>query len=224
MIIGLVKTTTTGQQKGDIVQNPEIGRVLRSSTLGFTVGCRVTQLEVPAFGGLVKAQPIDHREAIYGLIYNMRIDDDPLVRRLVLAENPRPEAVNDQRRNRLLPIEMDILAVGHELSSNLYHGLPPRPPLNLDPVVMVIQPDEVCRFTEKLGYLRLVLRNADSPIPVEQLLVAHVLDIYHRRGDDQEWLLKVIQELIELLRSNYDLLIPTMEALSDALPIQNPLQ
>lgn len=203
------------------MQNPEIGRVLRSSTLGFTVGCRVTQLEVPAFGGLVKAQPIDNREAIYGLIYNMHIDDDPLVRRLVLAENPRPEAINDQRRNRLLPIEMDILAVGYELNGNLYQGLPPRPPLNLDPVVMCTQPVEVRRFTEKLGYLRLVLRNAGSPIPVEQLLVAHVLDIYHQRGDDTQWALSVIQELIELLRSNYELLVPTMEALSEALPIKH---
>ena len=30
--------------------------------------------------------------------------------------------------------------------------------------------------------------------------------------------MKVIQEVIEQLRSNYDILIPTLEALSDALP------
>ena len=53
--------------------NQEIGRVLRASTTGFAVGCRVGQLSVPAFGGLVRAQPVDDREAIYGLIYNMKI-------------------------------------------------------------------------------------------------------------------------------------------------------
>ncbi len=54
-------------------------------------GCRVAELSLPSFGSLVKAQPVDEREAIHGLIYNMNVDDDPLVRRLVLNENP-PEA------------------------------------------------------------------------------------------------------------------------------------
>ncbi|KAA3658045.1 MAG: hypothetical protein DWQ04_26315, partial [Chloroflexi bacterium] len=93
------------------LDNPVIGRILRASTTGFAVGCRVGQLSVPAFGSLVKAQPVDEREAIYGLISNMNIDDDPLVRRLVLAENPPESVINDQRQNRLLPIEMSVLAV-----------------------------------------------------------------------------------------------------------------
>ena len=98
-----------------------IGRVLRASTTGFAIGCRVPQLQTPAFGGLVKAQPLDNREAIYGLIYDMHIDDDPLARRLVMAENPRPEAVEDQRRNRLLPIEMSVLVVGYQLNGQIHH-------------------------------------------------------------------------------------------------------
>ncbi len=195
-----------------------IGRVLRASTTGFAIGCRVSQLQIPAFGGLVKAQPLDDREAIYGLIYDMHIDDDPLARRLVMAENPRPEAVDDQRRNRLLPIEMSVLVVGSPLNGQLYHGLPPRPPLNHDPLIMCADPDEVRRFSDRLGYLRLILRTSGSGIPVDQLLVAHILDIYRRRGDDSGWALQVTQELIELLRSNYDVLIPTLEALSEALP------
>ncbi len=92
--------------------SPQIGRVLRASTTGFVIGCRVAQLSIPAFGGLVKAQPLDSGEAIYGLIYDMHIDDDALVRRLVLAETPRPEFINDQRQNRMLPIEMSVLTVG----------------------------------------------------------------------------------------------------------------
>ncbi len=203
--------------------NPTIGRILRASTTGFAVGCRVGQLNIPAFGGLVKARPVDEREAIYGFIYNMNIDDDPLVRRLVLAEDPPPNVINDQRQNRLLPVEMSILAVAYRLNGEIYHGLPPRPPLNLDPVVLVTDPDEVRAFTagrhsERLGYLRLILRNVGSPVPVDQLLVAHILDFYRLRGFDTEWVLDVVEELIELLRSNYDVLIPTLEALSDAIP------
>ncbi|MCP5097968.1 MAG: hypothetical protein GY943_20665 [Chloroflexi bacterium] len=198
--------------------NPTIGRILRASTTGFAVGCRVGQLSIPAFGGLVKAQPVDEREAIYGLIYNMNIDDDPLVRRLVLAENPPESVINDQRQNRLLPIEMSVLAVGYELDGAVHHGLPPRPPLNLDPVELCTDPFDIAAFTERLSYLRLILRNVGSNVPVDQLLVAHILDVYRLREDDGVWVTAVIAELIELLRSNYDVLIPTLEALSDALP------
>jgi len=200
--------------------NPEIGRILRASTTGFVVGCQVSKLSIPAFGSLVKAQPLEAREGIYGLIYNMHIDDDPLVRRLVLNENPRPEVINDQRENRLLPVEMSVIAVGYRANGRLIHRLPPRPPLNLDPVTLVSNADEITAFTDRLGYLRLILRAADSGLPVEQLLVAHISDIYHRRGDDHTWATGVVTELIELLRSNYDVLIPTLEALSEALNLQ----
>lgn len=163
-------------------------------------------------------KPVDDREAIYGLIYNMSIDDDPLVRRLVLAENPAPSVIEDQRNNRLLPIEMSVLAVGYELDGTIKHGLPPRPPLNLDPVELVTVASDVRGFTDSLGYLRLILRAVGSPVPVDQLLVAHITSAYQLRGHDQAWALGVVHELIELLRSNYDVLIPTLEALSNALP------
>ncbi|MCI0396914.1 MAG: hypothetical protein L0332_27275 [Chloroflexi bacterium] len=200
------------------IQNLEIGRVLRASTAGFAVGCRVHQLAAPSFGCLVKAQPVDAREAIYGLVYDIHIDDDPLVRRLVLAENPRQSVIEDQRNNRLLPIEMSTLAVGYRLNGELHHGLPPRPPLNLDPVFLCDEPDEVREFTARPGYLRLILRTAGSPVPVDQLLVAHIGHTYQQRGRDAAWAMRTIEELIELLRSNYDLLVPTLEAISDALP------
>lgn len=198
--------------------NPQIGRILRASTTGFAVGCRVGQLSQPAFGTLVKAQPVDDREAIYGLIYNMNIDDDQLVRRLVLAENPPTSVIEDQRQNRLLPIEMSVIAIGYEQDGVVVHGLPPRPPLNLDPVELCVNVANVVEFTERLSYLRLILRAVGSAVPVDQLLVAHILDIYRLRGDDAGWATAVTQELIELLRSNYDILIPTLEALSDSLP------
>jgi hypothetical protein len=67
----------------------EIGRVLRASTSGFAVGCRVNQLSFPGFGSLVRAQPIGAGEVVYGIIYDINIDDDQLIRRLVMVESPR---------------------------------------------------------------------------------------------------------------------------------------
>jgi hypothetical protein len=201
------------------VENVEIGRVLRASTAGFAIGSRVSQLSLPSFGSLVKAQPVEERESIYGLIYDMHIDDDPLVRRLVLADEPRQSVIEDQRSNRLLPIEMSVLAVGYRQNDALIHGLPPRPPLNLDPVFLCQEQEEVCQFTEKPGYLRMILRTVNAgQVPVDQLLVAHIQQCYEQRGRDMSWAMRTIEELIELLRSNYDLLIPTLEAISEAMP------
>jgi hypothetical protein len=200
------------------MDNCEIGRVLRASTAGFAVGCRVSQLSIPAFGNLVKAQPADEREAIYGLIYDMYIDDDPLVRRLVMAEDPNEELISDQRRNRMLPVEMSVLAVGVRQDERIRYGYPPQPPLNLDPVQLCAEREELTQFTDNLAYLRLILRAADNNVPVEQLLVAHIVDAYQVRGEDTVWAASAIHEVIELLRSDYETLIPTLEALSVALP------
>jgi hypothetical protein len=195
----------------------EIGRVLRASSAGFAIGCRVSQLSRPSFGGLVKAQPADQREAVYGVIYDMHIDDDPLVRRLVLAQDPGPATIEDQRANRLLPIEMSVLSVGYRLEGKMRHGLPPRPPLNLDPVYLCQAEDELRAFTDEPGYLRLLIRAADR-VPMDQLLVAHVGQVYARRGDDVAWARRMIEVVIDSLRNEYDVLMPTLEALGEALP------
>ncbi len=196
----------------------EIGRILRANTTGFAVGSRVNQLSTHGFGSLVKAQPVGEQEAVYGLIYNIHIDDDQLIRRLVMIEDPRPEVIEDQRRNRILPIEMSVLAVGYRSKDQLQYSLPPRPPLNLDPVMLVENGRELWQFTDDPGYLRLILRADSNRVPVDQLLVAHMYDTYLRRGEDAGWVVSVVRELIELLRSNYEVLIPTLEALSSVLP------
>lgn len=200
------------------VKKLEIGRVLRASTVGFTIGSRVSQLLAPSFGGLVKAQPLEQRETIYGLIYDMHIDDDPLVRRLVLAEEPRQAVIEDQRNNRLLPLEMSVLAVGYRMNEQVRHGLPPRPPLNLDPVYLCVELDEVRHFTEQPGYLRLILRTAAEKVPVDQLLVAHIQQIYELRGHDLTWARRMVTELTDLMRYDYDLLAPVLQTLSQTLP------
>ena len=200
------------ENKGDV------GGVWGAGTQGFTIGCQVRQLSGPSFGCLVKAQPVDAREAIFGLIYNMAVDDDPLVRRLILADNQPEAVINDQRQNRLLPIEMSVLAVGYCRDGRFYHGLPPRPPLNLDPVLLCLDKAEIVRFTDRLGYLRLILRGKELGVPVDQLLVAHLQDVYRLRGYDADWAVAVIAEVIELLRNDYATLVPVLEAIGEALP------
>ena len=141
-----------------------IGRVLSASTAGFSVGARVNQLDAPGFGMLVRAQPrSENREVVYGLLYNILIDDDPMVRQLVLADAVSEETIRDQHYHRIVPVEMKILTIGYRAySGEVRHMLPPRPPLSLD-AVYLCDPQETQEALNRLDYLRIVLGSAQVP-------------------------------------------------------------
>lgn len=148
-----------------------IGWVLRASTIGFTVGCRVLQPTLPQFGDLVKVPLPDEQTNVFGLIYDVQVRDDPAVRQLILVGEIEPEAMLDQRENRLVPIEVSVLVVGYQRGQRIVHGLPPQPPLSLDTLVLCEETD-LRAFTEKFDYLRLVLNAAQ--IPADEVLATNL--------------------------------------------------
>ena len=85
---------------------------------------------------------------IFGLIYDIHIDDDGLVRQLVTADNVSDEVMKDNRERRIVPVEMSVLAVGYEQDGKIFHLLPPRPPLSLD-VIYLCDDKDMARFTEQ---------------------------------------------------------------------------
>lgn len=194
-----------------------IGRLLRANNTGFVVGCRVTQLSAPSFGALVRV-PLESGYQIYGLIYDIHIDDDGLVRQLVTAEGVEENVIQDNRLNRNVPMEMNVLSVGYQLNEQIMHLLPPRPPLSLD-LIYLCDENEICRFTNagRFGYLRHILRNHD--LPIGELLAAHVRQAQHAHSTQgqTDWITKVSQELITLLRDDYPTLISVLSALNDAI-------
>jgi hypothetical protein len=145
-----------------MTQPIEIGRLLRAGTTGFVAGCRVNQLDAPSFGALVRA-PLTDAYQIFGLIYDIHIDDDGLVRQLVTADNVSEAVMHDNRVNRIVPVEMSVLAVGYEQDGRIFHLLPPRPPLSLD-VIYLCDEKDMARFTEKFGYFRHILNGKDVPV------------------------------------------------------------
>ena len=188
----------------------EIGRLLRAGTTGFIAGCRVNQLDAPSFGALVRA-PLGNGYQIFGIIYDIHIDDDGLVRQLVTADGVSEEVMKDNRERRIVPVEMSVLAVGYEQDGKIHHLLPPRPPLSLD-VIYLCDEKDVARFTERFGYFRHVL-NAKE-IPIGEVLAAHIqqAQIAHK---DKSWKDRATQEVITLLRDDYPTLMAVLGALSD---------
>ncbi len=195
----------------------EIGRLLRSGITGFVVGCRISELEAPSFGSLVVAPLGDYQ--IYGIIHDMHVDDDGLVRQLVTSETVKPEVIEDNRVNRNVPMEMSVLTVGYQAGDKIWHLLPPRAPLSLDTIRQCTD-DEIFAFTGagRFGYFRHILRNSD--LPVSEILAAHVqqAQTVHTAKGKAAWGNAAAKELITLLRDDYPTLMNVLSALGDALP------
>jgi len=193
----------------------EIGRLLRAGTTGFVVGCSVTQLESPSFGALVRV-PLNGDYQIYGIIYDIHIDDDGLVRQLVTTEAIQESVIADNRRNRTIPVEMSVLSVGYRTTKRIYHLLPPRPALSLDKIFLCDSSD-VREFTSigRFGYFRHILQAND--LPVAELMAAHLRQASdaHLEISDVDWFKRAAQELIILLRDDYQTLIGVLSAVSD---------
>jgi hypothetical protein len=196
----------------------KLGYLLRSGTTGFVAGCPVSQLEAPRLGALIQV-PLNPGYQVYGLIYDIHIDDDGLVRQLVTAENISPEVMRDNRERRIVPVEMSILSIGWAQDGRISHLLPPRPPLSLDTIVLC-DDKELVDFTGtgKFGYFRHLLRNLE--IPIGEVLAAHLQQAgsAHARLGNHFWQEQAIQELIVLLRDDYPSLMAVLSTLGDALP------
>ena len=196
----------------------EIGRLLRAGTTGFVVGCRVSQLDAPSFGALLRV-PVEDNYQIYGLIHDIHIDDDGLVRQLVTAEGIDEAVIADNRVNRNVPIEMSVLVVGYKMDGRIFHLLPPRPALSLD-TIYLCKEDELRGFTSagRFGYFRHILRAID--LPVGDLLAAHLNQVQavQVKAGNEDWAVKATQELIVLLRDDYPTLMSVISTLGDAIP------
>lgn len=189
----------------------EIGRLLRSDISGCVFGTWVDVVHEPSLGAIVKIA-VDHEYSIFGMIYNIQVADDGLVRQLLSSRHISPEVLEDNRRNRNVPVEISVLFFGYERHEMIYHLLPPRPPLSLDEIFLC-SPGELDRFTSAgYGYFRHILR--DPLLPSDELLAAHLLNASIVKS--KEWLKQAAQELIILLRDDYPRLMSLMGSLADA--------
>jgi len=181
--------------------NLQVGRVLRAGTRGFAIGCAVMQPDIPAFGTFVRAEGLRPRSAIYGLIYDVSIEDDPFVRQFI-STNPPDEVVRDQRENRQVPIEVSVLAVGaSQGGEHIHHCLPAQPPVTLDWLYQCTD-EEVRAFTARFDYFRLVLETRD--VPADELLAASLRVAAAARPEDERetFLVEAAREMVKLLASD----------------------
>ena len=204
-----------------------VGRVLEASATGFTVGCRAPQLETSglAFGALVRvAAPAQEAHTsppeIFGIITDIRLPGDDLVKQLTIAAD-LPANIHADQHQRNLPVEIGVLSLGYRTAQGkVVHLLPPRPPLTLADLYLC-SPAEVREFTSagsRLGYFRHILRATD--VPADELLAVHFRQVsaaYRDTGEDHAWIQQATRRLITLLREDYDRLTSVLDALSEVV-------
>jgi hypothetical protein len=148
-----------------------IGNVLRADISGFVVASRIPEPDVPAFGTFVHAPIQQETQRLIGLVYDIRLQDDPFLRDLaatVVDGNPEyEEVIRDQREVRAVPVEISVAAVGYSTASGYHYGLPPQPPMILYRI-NVCTKDEVREFTRRPDFLRALLENRD--VPTDELI------------------------------------------------------
>lgn len=192
----------------------KIGLLLRSNTRTCVVGCPPAQ-EFPAFGSMVSI-PLDHDHCAYGLVSDIHITDDGLVRQLATSPEVSEAVIQDNRQNRNVPVEMSVLFIGFKQGSKISHMLPPRPPLSLDSIFPCTDADiRAFSAAGQLGYLRHILDAEEYP--TADLLAAHLLQAgrAHQAGGDTDWFSQAVDKITTLLRDDYPRLMGILQAIAD---------
>lgn len=195
-----------------------VGRLLRSGIQGFSAGFSASQNPIPEFGVLVRAE-IDKDFDVYGLIHDINVEDDGVVRQMVTSDQISQREISDNRANRNVPMEIGVISVGYKKDGQIRHLLPPQIPQSMSNIFLCA-PEEICQFTNagRFGYFRHILRNAD--LPVSEIMAAHFEQTQQAQlaAGNSAWADQAIEKLISLLRVDYPALMVVLDALSDVFP------
>ena len=177
-----------------------LGRVLRSSTATYTFGYNHPDETPPEFGSLIQTSV--GGDTVYGLVYDVVVNDDPFVRQIVAAgENLDETRIQDMRQRRQVPVEITALAIAYRQNGEIFQRIPPRPPGALQPIYACAA-IEVQQVLREFQFFRTVLNSAQCP---SEELVAASLRLAagcQSEGGQRSYLLAAGRELARLLAAD----------------------
>ncbi len=169
------------------MQERFVGRVLRADIRLFVAASRLPEPDVPTFGTFVQAPIQQGRRQAIGLVYDIRLQDDPFLREIAAAmpvgDQGYEEVIRDQREARALPVEISIISVGYRTVSGYRYGLPPQPPMLVHDVHLC-SAEEVFAFTEVPDFLRPLLESRD--LPADELMARALIHAANLRPQAEQ--------------------------------------
>mgnify|MGYP000901125929 CR=1 FL=1 len=153
-----------------------IGNVLRADIRSFVIASRIPEPDVPTFGTFVRVPIQQERAHSLGLVYNISLQDDPFLRHLAVTvdeTNPQHREIIADQRERMIPVEISVAAIGYQDGEGTYHyGFPPQPPMVLKQIT-VCAPEEVIKITEQPDWMQPLLEIGEVPTDA---LIARALE------------------------------------------------
>ena len=192
-----------------------IGRLLSANTMECVVSCLTPQQSIPPFGSMLRIPLGTEDMRVYGVVTDIQLEEDGFLRQIAGSATISEEVIRDAQENRNVPIVMRVAFIGYQEEDRILHLLPPRPPVTLTEIFPCSN-REICEFTRKLGYLRLLMNVTN--IPAGELLAVHIRQTAkaHVQMGDTDWAQRAVGELMDLLKDDTSALMAVMGAVGDA--------
>ncbi len=195
--------------------NSYIGRMLSANSRECVVSALTAQNEIPAFGSMLRIPLGPGQPEIYGIVTDITLEEDGFLRQIAGSPAISEEVIRDARENRNVPIVLRTVFIGYKEGDRILHLLPPRPPVTLTEIYPCSD-REICEFTRKTGYLRLILDV--TTLPAGELPAVHLRQAAraHVQMGDTDWTQRALEEVMDLLSGDPAGLITVMGAIGDA--------
>jgi hypothetical protein len=178
----------------------KIGEVIEASTGQFVAECYELHTP-PPLGSLVKTSDGDIE--IYGVVCNAATESIEPNRRPIARGKEEATEEGIYRQNpqlsKLLRTTFDTLVIGHGVGAQRavpLHYLPPHPS-RVHSFVYLCEQDEVCRFTQSLDFLPILLGTRVGA--VDEIVSACLRQASCAHDDQRAFLVKAGKELAILL-------------------------
>ena len=160
---------------------PKIAEVIESSTRAFLAEV-YREAEVPAFGQWVQVS-LKNGVVLYGLVSHVEIASyDPHRRAVAFGKT-------EEELQKEMPQVMELLRTTFRAQVIAYRDardavrqtLPPHP-AGIHDFVYACPPDAVRRLGQPYDFLRTLVRNPDPSVPIDDLVVAVLANVYTAHG------------------------------------------
>jgi len=175
----------------------EVGRLLQSDVAEFVVNAKSEQAEKLNLGNLVSVN--QGKVVIYGIVNNLSFGGGDLLEWMAMAD----EIPNDSKQSvQNQGVAIRVISVGYRVNGRVFHNLPPRPPLGLEPLILCKEED-ILNFTNSAAYLRHIIVRMDEP-RMKDMLAAHLslIQRVQEKAENQLWGMSVIEEICRQQRHN----------------------
>lgn len=196
-------------------QTKYIGRMLSANTRECVVSSLTPQKDIPPFGSMLRIPLGAGQPEIYGVVTDITLEEDGFLRQIAGSPDISEEVIRDAQENRNVPVVIRVAFIGYLEEDRVLHLLPPRPPVTLTEIYPC-SVREICEFTRKLGYLRLLVNTAN--LPAGELLAVHLrlCAKAHALLGDSDWARWAVEEVMDIFSGSPDALIAVMGAIGDA--------